>query len=83
MYDFAGIKFVEHPLLPKYAPNFRFDPEHKCQLSDEFRAKMEAWCLEFFGVSPFFIVVGKRTFMAHPESMQPFVEKLRQITQTP
>lgn len=47
MLDFIGIRMIESPALePK--PKLKLSPA--CPVSDEFRAEMDAWLLEMFGV---------------------------------
>lgn len=46
--DIPGrIKIIESPYLPSRASNYVLAPGD--YISDEYRAKMQAWCDEFFG----------------------------------
>ena len=58
-----GMKIVPHPLMPATRPNYRLAPGD--YISDEFRAKMDAWCDEFFGRSPYFLIVQGDTILAN------------------
>ncbi len=45
-----GLRIVTHPMLEGFrVSNFKLNPD--VPLSDEFRAKMQAWCDGFFGTS--------------------------------
>ncbi len=82
MNTLLGMKVVESPILPTHAPNFVLTPGD--YISDEYRAKRQAWCNDFFGMSPFFIIYDPSTIglpggpqiAAHPQSMQAVIEKL-------
>lgn len=46
---FAGMRVFESPLL-EAKPKLKLSPS--CPVSDEFRAEMDAWLLDRFGVHP-------------------------------
>jgi len=47
--SFSGIRIFESPLL-EAKPKLKLSPA--CPVSDEFRAEMDAWLLDRFGVDP-------------------------------
>ena len=47
--SFSGIRIFESPLL-EAKPKLKLSPS--CPVSDEFRAEMDAWLLDRFGVNP-------------------------------
>lgn len=50
-------KIVAHPLIPDSLPRYRLKPGD--YIGPEFRARMDAWCDDFFGrYAPIFITAG-------------------------
>ena len=47
--NFAGVRVFESPLL-EAKPKLKLSPA--CPVSDEFRAEMDAWLLDRFGIDP-------------------------------
>lgn len=62
MDTFMGMQIIASPILPDTAPNFRL--AHGDYIGDEFRARMDAWCDEFFGRSPFFLIMDGNKILA-------------------
>lgn len=52
-----GMKIVPHRLVPETQPNYRVKRD---LCSPAFEAEMDRWCDEFFGRSPFFLVVDPK-----------------------
>ena len=71
----GAIRVIESPILPSRIPNFKLAPGD--YIGDEFRARMQAWCDEFFGtheVALFFDgsvmgIPGGPTIALRPEHM--------------
>lgn len=56
---FMGLKIIESPLIPRQASYYKLAPGD--YIGEEFRARMQAWCDEFFGIyAPFYVVSGPR-----------------------
>lgn len=58
-------KFIENPLIPESLPHYRLAPGD--YIGAEFRARMDAWCDEFFGRYAPIVFVQPGVGMAAPK----------------
>lgn len=68
---FAGMRVFESPLL-EAKPKLKLSPS--CPVSDAFRAEMDAWLLDRFGVDP--ETLGKAVIVPNGIAMAPSVVRV-------
>jgi hypothetical protein len=73
---FFGIKLVVNPNIPETAPKVQLDPN--VAVTDQFRAEMNAWLLEFFGeTKPFYMRPGGAEAITHPNNLSWLKQEIR------
>lgn len=74
MSAFAGIKVYQNPYLPERVPRMKLAPGD--YVSDEMRAKTDAWLLEFFGTESYVLVSqDSGSMFLHPNVLLKILEK--------
>jgi hypothetical protein len=60
-----GIKIIVSTMIPERQPRMKLTDT--LQVTEKFRAEMNAWLLEFFGEEPV-VLTDKKHFLMHPNT---------------